>query len=314
MGKGRFPLRQTNLSVVFSIVQNHFKNQLKGKSIDRQIACFFRQFCSLNKINRCLSDPYDSNVHQRYLLRVVFLKVILPLEVLRSLHLAPPKGVDFDRWVCFASPCSSGDRFKSQSVKVIEQIRLALKHQDGLPSNYYKTFKKTWGSLSRSKPIDCSKKSVFGTHSPLILFPVKDLPKRVKLEIIRNYGQEKDFALALDGLFVCPDHFGSAPGSNLELKLRSDSIFNYSLEYITEILRDGTGVFRRGRKGWKSLPYLPTLISRFKLQPWFDSPKPVTDTTLSVIESSLRMACEDYENYFGMGSNSSQFDGGYASS
>jgi hypothetical protein len=288
MGQGDDQKRKTIFSLVFSIVIHFFKNP-SNHSVDKIIAQFFSRFGPLHHLNRGLRDYFDYNVQQRYFLRVLFLKVLLPIDILRSLHLAPPKGVSLDTWICFSGPCGSADKYRCQNIRVVEKIRKLLGHQDNLPPGYYRSFEKTWGNHSRVKPVNQSKRAKTGSFSPLLLFPVRSLPDKVKVNILRAHGRSHHLEGVLDNLFLCPDHFGPVPGVKLDLNLRSDSIFNYSFEYLLELLQSGKGIFRPGRKGWKHLPYLPTLISKCKNQPPFAEPEPVDESTLTAVRNLFEM-------------------------
>ena len=288
MGQGKTLRRKTNFYTIFSIVKDFLKSP-SSHSVDKIIAKFFSRFGPLSNLNRSLKDHFDYSVHQRYFLRVLLLKVILPIDILRSLHLAPPDGVSLDTWVCLAAPCSSSDRFKCQNIRYVEKIRRVLGHRDNLPKGYYQTFEKTWGNQRRARPVDFSRKARTGSFSPLLLFPVCQLPKKVRTDIVLAYSKGYQLSEVLDKLFLCPDHFGPVPGCKLDLTLRSDSIFNYSFEYLLEVLDSGKGIFRPGRKGWKNLPFLPTLVSKCRYQPAFAEPKPVTPSTFSAIKNSLQM-------------------------
>jgi len=297
-------LRKTILALVFGFVKEHLR-KTSAQSTDLLIAQFFNKFYPLDQLNRHLKQQFDNNVHQRYFLRVLFLKVLLPIDVLRSLHLFPPKGVDLDLWVCLASPCSSSDKYKCQNIKLIETIRHFLRHDDGLPEGYYQTFEKTWGDQQRQRPLDQNKKRSLESFSPLILFPVKSLPLHVKRQILKLHDRGKEIGPVLDHLFLCPDHFGAKPGVKLELKLRSDTIFNYSFEYIHEILSSGQAVIRPGRKGLRHLPFLPTLISRCKNKPPFECPSPVDKVTLAAVRSlfGTMASTRDLDDLLGSHSN-----------
>lgn len=284
MGRQASSKRKTNFAKIFSLVEDSLKRH-KSLSIDKAIFKFFKGFTSLKDLNRCLTEGYSESVHQRYLLRVLYLKVILPLETLRSVHLVPPAGVEADQWVCFANPCSSSDRYRCQNSKVLQKLRSSLGQVDNLKSDFYDSFEKTWGDYSRTNAADFSKKSNLGPFSPLLLFPVKDLPGVVKKEIESLSGVTSEI---IDKLFICPDHFGPAKGVTLEPSLRSDTVFNYSLEYLQEVLENGKGVFRLGRKGWRNLPFLPVLASKLAGKPSFTSPLPVDDILFQALTATLR--------------------------
>src|SRR5574343_554181 len=286
MGLEKKVRRKTALLKTFNLIKNHLK-LTSSKSVDLSIFEFFNNFCSVDQLNRNLKPYYQNNIQQRYLLRLLFLKVLLPLDILRSLLLFPPQGVDLDLWLCLASPCGSFDRYKNQNIKLIQQIRTSLNQPDNLPENYYDSFESSWGDKQRLRPIDREKSLQFGSYSPLILFPIKQLPPHVKAKVIEVYGNE-ELASSLDHLFLCPDHFGPVKGNKPDLTLRSDSVFTYSFEYILEVLDKGQATFRTGRKGWRTLSCLPTLIERSKLNPPFEDLKPVSEETLAVVKGLLR--------------------------
>ena len=279
--------RKTALLKTFDLVRAHIKVS-SAISVDLTIDRFFSKFCSVEQLNRNLKPNNHSNIQQRYLLRLLFLKVFLPLDTLRSLLLFPPQGVGLDQWICLASPCGSFDRYKNQNIKVIQSIRAFLNQPDNLPDNYYDTFETSWGNKQRLRPIDREKSPQFGNYSPLLLFPAKQLPPRVKAKVIEAYGNDEEFSSSLDHLFLCPDHFGPVKDNEPDLTLRSDSIFNYSLEYLLEVLDKGQATFRVGRKGWGQLPCLPFLIERSLSNPLFDDLKPVCEETLACIKGLLR--------------------------
>ena len=284
MGRRKSSKRKTNFAKVFSIVERSLKRKSKT-STDKVIFQFFQKLITITDLNRCLTGTYSESVHQRYLLRVLFLKVILPLETLRSLHLAPPAGVEADQWVCFAGPCSSSDRYRCQNSKVLHNLRISLGQQDGLDPDFYSSFERSWGDFARLKPADNIKRPNLGPYSPLILFPVKSLPDLVIKNIQESVpGIPSDL---LQKLFICTDHFGPANGVTLDPSLRSDTVFNYSLEYLNEILLNGSAVFRLGRKGWRNLPFLSMLEPTLKNKPPFTDPMPVDDEALRTITTTL---------------------------
>lgn len=125
MGRRSSSKRKTNFAKIFSLVEDNLKRHT-NHSIDKAIFKFFKNLTVLRDLNRFLSDSYSESVHQRYLLRVLYLKVILPIETLRSVHLVPPVGVEADQWVCFANPCSSSDRYRCQNSKVLQKLRESL--------------------------------------------------------------------------------------------------------------------------------------------------------------------------------------------
>lgn len=287
--------RRTNLSLVFDVFKDHLKTS-SPESIDSHIVRFFESFCSLRLLNQNLASyqyrelflKTSESTHQRYLLRVLFLKAVLPLDILRSLHLFPPQGVDFNQWVCLASPCSSSDRYKCQDAIVLRDIRKILNNSDLLPEGFYESFNSTWGHFKRLNAVNQERKIPVSNNSPLMLFPVKHLPSIAKAAIITLYGKtDDDFVSILDQLFLCPDHFGAAKGISLELGLRSDALFNFSLEYLYDVLNNGHAVIRAGRKSWKNLEFLPTLVSLLKHKPAFVTPNPVNENTLAQVKSLL---------------------------
>jgi len=287
--------RKTELLKTFDLVKNYVK-LTSSDSIDLSIFRFFSKFCSIDQLNRNLKPNYQSGIQQRYLLRLLFLKVLLPLDVLRSLLLFPPHGVDLDLWICLASPCSSFDRYKNQNIRLIQAIRTYLNQPDNLPDNYYDSFESSWGNKQRLKPIDREKSLQFGSYSPLLLFPVKQLPSHVKAEIVKAYGDQEEFVSSLDHLFLCPDHFGSVKGNEPDLTLRSDSIFNFSFDYILDSLNKGQAAFRVGRKGWGDLSCLPTLLERSKFNPLFEDLKPVCEETHAVVKGLLRNMADNLQD------------------
>ena len=308
--------RKTFLSLIFDIVKERM-GLLSTESIDVLLAQFFIKFFPLSHLNRNLKSGFDENIHQRYLLRLLFLKVILPLDILRSLCLFPPRGVDLDLWYCFVAPCSSGDRFKTQNILAVKEIRDCLRQNfDDLPSDYYESFEATWGDSRRKKPVNRDKNQPIGSFSPLMLFPVKQLPPEVKLQIIEK-SPDKSLIPVIDHLFICPDHFGPCKNDKPELSLRSDSIFNYSFEYILEVLQKGQASFRRGRKGWRNLPSLSVLIQRNTSKPLFDDLPPVTDSTLAAVRNlfnNMASHLTDLEldpNLYLPGNSGHRFDNGY---
>jgi len=285
MGLVKRVKRKTNLTLVYNTVKNRLK--FLSKSPDHFISEFFGKFAPLSTLNRGLSHFNLKSAHQRNFLRLAFLKVVLPIEVLRSLCLFPPKGVRLDHWVCFASPCMSFDKYRCQNSKILKVIRQYLNHPDNLSADYYDSFGATWGNYQRLNPFSERRSQQQGDYSPLILFPVKQLPYFVKEKIASFFSHQREYVSVIDKLFICPDHFGFKSNNGLDLSLRSDSVFNYSLEYLVEALNQNPNTFRVGRKGWKNLPYLPVLVSQLKDKPSFGDLPPVTSETLSLVAESL---------------------------
>lgn len=292
----------TNLALVSELVHD-LVYKVTGQNIDKVIISFFRRYCKLSALNRCLNDTSEPINHQKYLLRVLFLKAILPVDILRSLHLIPPKGVSFDQWVCFAGPCASSDKIKCQDIKIIQSIRDQLGIDSVLDSSN-RSFEEVWGKCVRD---NSSRQQIpIGSFSPLLLFPTKSLPHRVKLDILRKAPENSGLNYRhLDRLFLCCDHFGIAKGAKLRHLLRSDRLFNYSYEYICEVLDNGKGCFQLGRKSWRTLKYLPQLISKSEIGPQFEDPNPVSNSTLAHIEGLKVFTMNTL-------SSSSMFNGGEA--
>ena len=137
------------------------------------------------------------------------------------------------------------------------------------------------------RPVDCTKQTKLGSLSPLLLFPIRDLPEGFKKEILKSAGKDHPISEVINDLFICPDHFGHLKNANLELSLRSDAVFNFSLEYLVEAIDSGKSKFRLGRKSLKNLPFLPHLIDRAKSQPSFVTPNPVNIETLNLVASAM---------------------------
>ena len=301
--------KKTALLLVFDIVKEYMKNTTLDP-VDLQIARFFKKFCSLTSLNRCLIFKQNEagivtadNTHQRYLLRILFLKSILPLDILRSLHLFPPKGVELDEWVCLASPCSSSDRYKCQDAVLLGRIRQWLNPNDDVSFDFFTTFGHTWGERKRLNAINQERNLPIGNNSPLLLIPVKFLPHSAKASIIGLCGDRVDhnFLSVFDQLFLCPDHFGEVSGAKLKLSLRSDMIFHFSLEYLYEVLEQGSAVIRAGKKGWVNLPYLPLLVSRLQFKPSFEDPFPVSESTFAAVKSLFNRNMDGgYHNLSGL--------------
>lgn len=291
MGLERKVKKKTILALVFDLVKERIK-QITKKSVDLFIFEFFKFFGSINNFNPYLNTEYDYNLHQRYFLRILFLKAILPIRVLRTLNLLPPEGINLDFWLCAASPCSSGTRFKCQDFRLIGKIREFLGHPDSLPQGYFNSFEQVWGAFQRKR----SGETCNGSFSPLMLFPVRDFPDHAKEKVRELFKFDEDNIDSLNYLFLCPDHIGNKGSAKSVLKLRSDSVFNYSPEYVDEALRRGQAFVRVGRKGYKTLTYLPTLISLCKNKPSFASPLPANSETLAVVKSVIMANNLDLEN------------------
>lgn len=276
--------RVTELKAVFNIVKECIKSIRPDFTVEQFIFLFFSRFVPVNHLNHNLNSINGPN-HQKCLLRLCFLKAILPLNILRSLCLFPPEGVDLDLWVCCVSPCSSSDRLKYQNIEAIGYIRECLRLDDRLPEGYYKTFEQSWSNLERGKPINKTKTLNFGKCPPVMLFPIKNLPLRSRASIFQYQRDPVTFESVADHLFLCPDHFTAKENRILELSLRSDLIFNYSLEYIFEVLNSGNAEIKLGRKSWRNQPCLPYLISRAKTEPPFAALTTVSESD----KSNLRM-------------------------
>ena len=282
--KSPVPKRKTILRQVFKVIKDHLKTPSRP-SIDNFIFSFFSQFCSLSSINENLRNRNPS-VHQQNFLRVMFLKTILPLSILQDFCLAPPTNLDSVNYKCFCSPCSSERKFKHYNPQIIEQIRSHL-GCDTFPSGFYESFDSFWGD---NCPIKVYKATgeLYKNQFPVMLFPCKLLPQNVKEKIVLNW-PDHEIAEGIDRLFLCPDHFGPDPKVELPIAVRSDYIFSFSVEYILELLENGSVVFRHGVKGMKKLKYASHLIANTRYQPSFGDLKPVTEQTLQNIQRFLAM-------------------------
>lgn len=272
--------KSAHLSQIFQIVKKQICLK-KGQKFDKFIVSFFKKYCNLSDLNRCLSDSGVIKSHLKPLLRILFLKAVLPIDILQRIHLAPPPDVPLDQWVCFAGPCASSDKVKCQNYKIIKNIRIDLGIEEEGDFNY-DCYESTWGTFIRDRskhdePIP------LGSFSPVLLFPVKAFSKKVQQEIVSNFPDGKDLH---HQLFLCSDHFGPSV-SRLRRKtgLRSDQLMNYSLDYLNNLLDKEQSCFRPGRKNWKNFRYLPILKLRVLNQPPFAVPKPVTADTLARIKT-----------------------------
>lgn len=274
MGRKRklYSEEKTTLGSVYRILEK--SSGTSKENFERQIFTFLNKVCDLKELNPNLTHP-STSVVQRNFLKIILLKVILNIEDLRSLCLFPPKDCALDRWVCFASPCRSSDLFRCHNPKVIELIRSKIGHTDNLPPNYYDQFEQTWGLRTRFKLSNKSLQNLVqhNSSSPMILFPIRLLPGKVEEVLCRQVSNISGFT---DELFLCCDHFSAASRSRLFFSLRSDQIFNYSLEYLSEIIQAGLCEIKSGKKGWGILNNLPTLISKCRNEPSFATPKTVS--------------------------------------
>jgi hypothetical protein len=125
-----------------------------------------------------------------------------------------------------------------------------------------------------------------------MLFPIKSLPYRSKISIIQNQKDPVTFESVADHLFLCCDHFTAKENKKSELCLRSDLVFNYSLEYIFEVLNTGIAEIKLGRKSWRSQPCLPYLISRAKSEPPFADLIPITEFDKAELRRTLERMAE----------------------
>ena len=218
------------------------------------------QVSDLGEINPILKDTVTTETQVNYL-KAVFLKVVLDIESLRSLHLYPPEGCPFERWICVFSPCS--DTLRSNNYKTIDFIRRKLGHEDNLPLEYFDQFEIFWNDKYYPRR-SLKRKNSSTPTSPLLLFPIQALPSKTKEEIVSNFPK---LGRQIDEFFICCDHFQTKVRASNDvvleapLALRSATIFNYSLEYLNQMLDEGLVVLKFGSRGSNALNNFSVLSS-----------------------------------------------------
>lgn len=272
---GKSSGQSTRLTKAVLTLASILNQSNRGRQFVNLIIAFFEQFFPLSSINSrlCSEKPTET---QSQIIKLLFLRTVLPLEILRSLDLFPPEGVSFERWQCLAGPCSSTDQLRCLNFSVINQIRQKIGLTDDLPSDYYKKFQSIWCDKSRGE----RKRKGDGSFSPLMLFPVRLLPPEHQDIILNEYPLIKG---QISELFLCGDHFYVKPDSDLSLPLRSATIFNYSIEYLTRCLCSGEVELKITRKGTAVVPYLKTLLNLGEGCPSYTDPRPFNCADLGAL-------------------------------
>lgn len=242
---------KTDFSNILQIVKSITKPNVSDREFIDRIIGFFQQFCAISEINPHLKSIESLTDTQRLYLKVYFLRTVLDIKTLQSLCLFPPNGIQYERWQCICAPCNSSVLLRSFNLFLVQDIRKKLGLNDNLPENFFSRFQELQLKQNGRKLVEFP--SV--TLSPLILFPLKYFSSESKKKIQENFPSLDN--VPLDGLFLCCDHFGPAKingrDTKLHLPLRSSAIFNYSLEYLKDIVDKGLANLRVGRNGaWTS--------------------------------------------------------------
>jgi len=263
----------TDFSRTIRLVKRIVAGKTSDKNFVEKIANFLKQYCPLKDINPSLKSDRFTEA-QREFLKIAFLKVVLDIDVLRSLCLFPPEGIQFERWNCLAGPCSSSDQLRCINYRAVNHIREATGLKDNLPENYYDNYQKVWGTSNRQRVLNQTKGKLL---SPLILFPVGALAQRQRDEIIQTFRLQNE--VSIDSFFLCSDHFRpyarDAKTVLLPLPLRSSALFNYSIEYLKLMLEKGVIRLKLDRGGTWSSPHALALINANRQGPNFIRMDPV---------------------------------------
>lgn len=292
MGNKRSDKTRTTFRAVYWAV----REALVGSGLDRiyveKVVKFLLRYAPLNAINPLLKSRHQLTEVQLHYLEVIFLKSILDLDILRSLHLAPPENCDFEKWVCLFGPCSSSTQLRCQNYLTLQSIREKLGHVDNLPPNYFDRFKEVWASKGRKNKLSRRRSKNCGFLSPLILFPLRSLAPKCREKILQKHPVLRVIA---DELFVCCDHFGpssSEAKSSLPLPLRSSTIFNYSLEYLNLMINEGLVSLRFGKEGRLSVPLLGAILKLCRTRGPFISPSPINLSAIGSLNCVKRISME----------------------
>jgi len=166
------------------------------------------------------------------------LKTVLTPEEASYCFLGPPTTTQRAEWFCCMAPCRVYQTYQSVNMFTMAFLTLLSSMFLNVPDDFFSNFDAARqvvdefpGLLTREELLKRGRSNYF---EPLLLIPVRKLPRYIRKGLSENFPREGKKNLG--NLFVCPSHFGflTERGDKSLQSLKSFSFAGFKLQLIHE--------------------------------------------------------------------------------